>query len=105
MNLLGISCGFHDAAAALVVDGDIVAAVEEERLSRRKHDPSFPERAADTCLAIAGIDAGDIDVVSFHVKPLGVVNRHLASRVRGGPLGIPSLLFNTPRVIREQLTV
>ena len=105
MNLLGISCGFHDAAAALVVDGEIVAAVEEERLTRRKHDPSFPERAADTCLAIAGIEPGDIDGVTFHEKPLGVVNRHLAARIRSGPLGVPSLLVSSPRVIREQLTV
>ena len=105
MNLLGISSGFHDAAAALVVDGVIVAAVEEERLTRRKHDPSFPERAADTCLVIGEIEPADIDVVTFHEKPLGVVNRHLASRLRSGPFGLPSLMLNTPGVIRDQLTV
>ena len=105
MNILGISSGFHDAAAALVVDGTIVAAVEEERLTRIKHDPAFPERAADTCLAIAGLEPGDVDVVAFHEKPLGVVNRHLTSRIRGGPRSMPALLTNTPSVIREQLTV
>lgn len=105
MHLLGISCGFHDAAAALVVDGVTVAAVEEERLSRVKHDPAFPARAADACLAIAGIEAADIDAVAFHEKPLGVVNRHLATRIRSGPLGLPTLLLSTPGVIREQLTI
>lgn len=100
-----MSNGFHDAAAALVVDGEVVAAVEEERLTRVKHDPSFPERAADTCLAIAGIDAGDVDVICYHEKPLGVLNRHLASRVRSGPASLGTLLTRTPVVAREQLTV
>ncbi len=105
MNLLGISCGFHDAAAALVVDGVVVAAVEEERLTRVKHDPSFPERAADTCLQIAGLEAADVDVVVLHEKPLGVMNRHLTTKLRGGPRAWPSLLTSTPRVLREQLAV
>ena len=105
MNLLGISCGFHDAAAALVVDGVVVAAVEEERLTRIKHDPSFPERAADTCLQIAGLEASDVDVVVLHEKPLGVMNRHLTTKLRGGPRAWPSLLTSTPRVLREQLAV
>ena len=105
MNLLGLSFGLHDAAAAVIVDGEIVAAVEEERLSRKKHDPSFPAGAIDSCLAIAGLEAADIDGVCFHEKPLGVLNRHLVSRIRSGPLGALTLLGTTPGVVREQLTV
>src|SRR4051794_2049916 len=93
--ILGLSAGFHDAAAALVVGGEVVAAVEEERLTRVKHDASFPERAADTCLAIAGAKAGDIDLVAFHEKPIDVINRQLAARLHTGPAGIRSLLWNT----------
>ncbi len=101
--ILGLSAGFHDSAAALVIDGDVVAAVEEERLTRKKHDAAFPERAADTVLAIAGLTPADIDVVAFHEKPIDVVNRHLSSRLRGGPRGVPTLLRETPKVLREQL--
>lgn len=105
MRILGLSYGFHDAAAALLVDGEVVGAVEEERISRTKHDPDFPERAADTCLAIAGIDARDIDAVAFHEKPLAVVQRHLTARLRSGPAGLRALLTRTPATIGEQLTV
>lgn len=105
MNLLGISFGFHDAAAAVVVDGEVVAAVEEERLTRIKHDPAFPSRAADTCLRIAGLEPSDLDGVAFHEKPLGVVNRQLATRLRTGPTGLGALLLSTPHQVREQLSV
>jgi len=105
VKLLGISSGFHDAAAALVVDGRVVAAVEEERLSRVKHDPAFPERAIDTCLAIAELSPGDLDVVTFHEKPLGVVQRIVATRLRSGPRGVPALLTTTPTAIADQLSV
>ena len=103
--LLGLSAGFHDSAAALVADGRVVAAVEEERLTRRKHDPSFPQRAADTVLAIAGIEPCDLEAVVFHEKPLGVLDRHLTSRLRNGPSGALGLLFDTPRVVGESLGV
>ena len=105
MNILGLSCGFHDSAAALVVDGNIAAAVEQERLTRIKHDPSFPDRAADTVLRIAGLAAADIDLVVFHEKPLGVVSRHLATRLKAGPAGFGSLLTETPMVIRDHLSI
>lgn len=105
MLVLGISSGFHDAAAALVADGELVAAVEQERLSRTKHDPDFPAHAADVCLAIAGAAAADVDVVAFHEKPLAVVNRHLSTRLRSGPRSLRTLLLDTPATIRQQLTV
>jgi carbamoyltransferase len=70
MNILGISCYFHDAAAALLRDGTLVAAAEEERFSRVKHDFGFPARAIQFCLAQGGLAAGDLDYVAFFEKPL-----------------------------------
>jgi len=69
MNILGISCFYHDAAAALVRDGELVAAAEEERFSRVKHDPSFPSRAIAFCLARGGISPAELDYVVFYEKP------------------------------------
>jgi len=69
MNILGISCYFHDAAAALLRDGVLIAAAEEERFSRIKHDFEFPENAIDFCLEMGGIEAGDLDYVMFFEKP------------------------------------
>ncbi len=70
MYVLGISCFYHDAAACLLRDGEIVAAAEEERFSRRKHDASFPFEAIRYCLEVAGIDAAQVDHVAFYEKPL-----------------------------------
>ena len=64
--ILGISAFCHDAAAALVKDGDIIAAAQEERFTRKKHDPSFPKNAIAYCLHEAGINKNDIDLVVFH---------------------------------------
>ena len=69
MNILGISCHYHDAAAALLVDGRLVAAAQEERFSRKKHDSAFPVQAIDFCLAQAKLRAGDLDYVVFYEKP------------------------------------
>ena len=69
MNILGISCYFHDAAAALIKDGVLVAAAEEERFSRIKHDYEFPENAIEFCLETGGIETGDLDYVMFFEKP------------------------------------
>ena len=69
MRILGISAYFHDAAAALIEDGVLIAAAEEERFTRIKHDPEFPYNAIDFCLAKAGIEATDLDYVVFYEKP------------------------------------
>ena len=66
MNILGISAFYHDSAAALLRDGEIIAAAQEERFSRKKHDPSFPEGAVAYCLAEGGLDINDIDYVAFY---------------------------------------
>ncbi len=78
MNILGISCYYHDAAAALVQDGRVVAAAEEERFTRKKHDSRFPESAIDFCLNSAGLEIEDIDQVCFYEKPLRKVERVLS---------------------------
>jgi carbamoyltransferase len=70
MNVLGVSCYYHDAAAALLQDGMLIAAAEEERFSRKKHDFGFPSRAIEFCLRQAGLKAGDLDYVVFYEKPL-----------------------------------
>ncbi len=79
MNVLGLSCFFHDAAASLVVDGAVVAAAEEERFSRIKHDFAFPERAIAFCLRQGGLTGADLDYVVFFEKPFLKFERILAS--------------------------
>src|SRR5215813_6436581 len=85
MNILGVSCYFHDAAAALLRDGQLVAAVEEERFSRKKHDYEFPAQAIDFCLATAGIDAHDLDYVVFFEKPFVKFERLLLASMQTFP--------------------
>ena len=83
--ILGVSCYFHDAAAALLVDGQLVAAAEEERLSRVKHDARFPEHAIRFCLDRAGLQPGDLDHVVFYEKPHVKVRRILATSLATAP--------------------
>jgi len=85
VRILGVSCYFHDAAAALLLDGQLVAAAEEERFSRIKHDPSFPQRAVEFCLNSAGIEGKDLDYVVFFEKPFLKFERLLVSCLRGFP--------------------
>ncbi len=77
MNVLGISCYYHDAAAALVRDGTVIAAAEEERFTRRKHDRSFPANAIRFCLEFGGLQGRDLDLVVFYEKPLRKLQRGL----------------------------
>jgi len=70
LNILGLSCFYHDAGACLLQDGALVAAAEEERFSRLKHDASLPVRAADYCLSAAGLEPEDLDFIVFYEKPL-----------------------------------
>ena len=79
MNILGISCYYHDAAAALLRDGMLVAAAQEERFSRIKNDPSFPLHAIQFCLATGGIKPQDLDYVVLHEKPMLKLERFLTS--------------------------
>ncbi len=97
--MLGISCGYHDSAAALVVDGAIACAIQEERLSRIKNDPALPAKAAAACLRHAGLVAGDIDRVVFYEEPFDKLERVLVSTLAA----FPRALRQWPRAIRAQL--
>src|SRR2546425_2427726 len=85
MNILGISCFFHDAAAALVQDGIVTAAAEEERFSRVKHDAGFPLRAIEFCLRTGKVRAEDLDWVVFYEKPFLKLDRLLMSTLQTFP--------------------
>ena len=85
MYTLGVSCFFHDAAAALLNDGEIVAAAEEERFTRRKHDYNFPEKAIDFCLRQAQIDGKELDSVVFFEKPFLKLERILTTAAASYP--------------------
>ena len=85
MIILGISCYFHDASAALISDGQLIAAAEEERFTRIKHDYSYPTNAIEFCLKKASIDASDIDYVVFFEKPFTKFERLLKTAIQGFP--------------------
>lgn len=101
--ILGISAFYHDSAAALVVDGEIVAAAQEERFTRRKHDAAFPERAVASCLAIAGLRPGDLDYVVLHEKPFTKFERLLETYLAYAPQGFRSFRLAMPLWLRDKL--
>jgi carbamoyltransferase len=103
MNILGISAFYHDSAAALLMNGDIVAAAQEERFTRRKHDPSFPSNAAAFCLEYGGISAADLDAVAFYDKPLLKFERLLETYYAFAPRGFKSFLSAIPVWIKEKV--
>ena len=101
--ILGISAYYHDSAAALLRDGDIVAAAQEERFTRRKHDPRFPRHAIDYCLAEAGIDLSGVDKIVFYDKPLVKFERLLETYLSYAPNGIRSFIAAMPIWLKEKL--
>ena len=103
MNILGISAFYHDSAACLVQDGRIVAAAQEERFSRKKHDHRFPQNAIDYCLREGGIAPGDLDHVAFYDKPLLKFERLLETYLAFAPAGFRSFLEAIPLWIRQKL--
>ncbi len=90
MFVLGISCFYHDAAAAIIYNGQLLAAAEEERFSRKKHDHSFPEHAINFCLAKAGIRAEDLDLIVFYEKPFRKFDRIMMSSIATWPKSMTS---------------
>ncbi|MGD8230086.1 MAG: carbamoyltransferase [Desulfobacteraceae bacterium] len=105
MYILGISCFYHDSAACLVRDGQIVAAVQEERYSRLKHDPRFPKHAIKYCLQEAGIKAEQLDHVVFYDKPLLTFERLLLTYLTVAPRGLRSWLEAMPLWLGQKLHV
>jgi carbamoyltransferase len=101
--ILGVSAFYHDSAAALLVDGRVVAAAQEERFTRRKHDLRFPTNAIDYCLRETGLKAGDLDYVGFYDKPLLKFDRLLETYLAFAPAGFPSFLQAMPLWLRQKL--
>lgn len=101
--ILGISAYYHDSAAALVVDGRIVAAAQEERFTRRKHDHEFPSRAVAYCLDEAGLKADDLDWVGFYDKPLLKFERLLETYLAYAPSGLRSFRMAMPLWLQTKL--
>lgn len=101
--ILGVSAFYHDAAAALLRDGEIIAAAQEERFTRKKHDPSFPDRAIEYCFKEAGITASDLDVVAFYDKPFLKFERLLETYLSYAPKGLGSFISAIPPWIKQKL--
>ncbi len=101
--ILGISAYYHDSAAALVVDGTIVAAAQEERFTRVKHDHGFPTHAIAYCLAEAGLTAWDLDYVGFYDKPFMKFERLLETYLAFAPVGFRSFLKAMPLWLNQKL--
>jgi carbamoyltransferase len=103
MTILGISAFYHDSAAALVREGDIVAAAQEERFSRKKHDSRFPRHAIEYCLSEGGVQLRDIDHVVFYDKPFLKFERLLETYLAFAPRGLRSFQMAVPLWVREKL--
>jgi carbamoyltransferase len=105
MNILGISCFYHDSSASLLKNGKIVAAAQEERFTRKKHDTSFPEKAVEFCLKDQGITIKDIDYIAFYEKPLLKFERLLHQHLESFPRSYKTFLSGLPSWFNEKLRV
>jgi carbamoyltransferase len=105
MDILGISCFYHDSAACFIRDGKIVAAAQEERFTRKKHDPRFPRNAINYCLEEAGIKIQDIDYLVYYDKPLLTFERLLMSYLTVAPRGLKSWLEAMPLWLGKKLYI
>ncbi len=105
MNILGISCYYHDAAACLVKDGVVVAAVQEERLNRIKNSSDFPIKAINYCIQAGGISFNQIDYVAFYEKPFLKFSRVIFDHIRSFPFSYRNFLQNTPFWLQDRLVI
>jgi carbamoyltransferase len=101
--ILGISAFYHDSAAALVIDGEIIAAAQEERFTRKKHDPSYPANAINYCLEEAKLSFDQVDYIAFYDKPFLKFERLLETYVAFAPKGFKSFIMAMPVWLREKL--
>ena len=101
MNILGISAYYHDSAACLLINGDVAAAVQEERFTRKKHDPSFPSNSIIYCLNDSKINPEDIDYIVFYEKPFLKFERLLETYLAFAPKGFISFSKAMPIWIKE----
>lgn len=103
MTILGISAFYHDSAAAIIRDGEVIAAAQEERFTRKKHDPAFPVNAARFCLQYAGCSINDVDAIVFYDKPLLKFERLLETYYAFAPKGLQSFMMSMPVWLKEKL--
>ena len=101
-HILGISAYYHDSAAALLRDGEVLAAAQQERFTRKKHDPDFPKEAIEYCLAEAGIGLKDLHSVVFYDKPLIKFERLLETYLSYAPHGFRSFVAAMPVTFDRQ---
>ena len=101
--ILGISAFYHDSAASLIVDGKIIAAAQEERFTRSKHDSSYPINAINYCLTEAGLLLDQVDYIAFYDKPFLKFERLLETYVAFAPKGLQSFRTAMPVWLREKL--
>lgn len=105
MNILGISAYYHDSAACIIINGDIIAAAQEERFTRKKHDQNFPTNAIKYCLKEANVSADDLQIVAFYDKPFLKFERILETYLCYAPKGISSFLKAMPLWIKKKLWI
>src|SRR5437879_3490909 len=103
--ILGLSAFYHDSAAALIVDGEIVAAAQEERFTRKKHDAGFPRHALAYCLGEGGIGISGLAGLVFYDKPLLKFERLLETQIAFAPRGLRSFAASIPIWLREKLNL
>ena len=101
--ILGLSAFYHDSAAALMVDGQVIAAAQEERFTRKKHDPDFPANAIQYCLQESGLTEADIDYVGFYDKPFMKFERLLETYLSYAPVGFRSFTKAMPLWLKQKL--
>ena len=103
MKILGISAFYHDSAAAVIDGGEIIAAAQEERFTRKKHDPGFPTNAVRYCLEYAGLTIDELDAIVFYDKPLLKFERLLETYYGFAPKGLRSFIMSMPVWLKEKM--
>jgi carbamoyltransferase len=96
MNILGISCFYHDSAAAILKNGEIIAAAQEERFTRKRHDANFPNKSIEYCLKEANLQVSDLDIVAFYDKPFLKFERIIETALSAAPKGLPTFIKAIP---------
>ncbi|MCB0384889.1 MAG: hypothetical protein KDD43_05805, partial [Bdellovibrionales bacterium] len=105
MYILGISCYYHDSAAVLLKDGEILAAAQEERFTRKKHDPGFPREAILYCLQQAGLKLTDVDYIAYYDKPFLTFERLIETYIALAPRGWRSFVTSMPVWLKDKLNL
>jgi carbamoyltransferase len=103
MNILGISCFYHDSAAAILKNGEIIAAAQEERFTRKRHDANFPNKSIEYCLKEANLQVSDLDIVAFYDKPFLKFERIIETALSAAPKGLPTFIKAIPIWMSQKL--